>query len=183
MKIVPNIISIFRICLVPVFILVYFIDERDTKIYAIIVYACAAFSDFLDGFLARKYKASSNLGKLLDPLGDKVMTFTVLLCITIDGILPVWTVVIVGVKEILMAIGGFVVHRVAHVEIPASNIIGKVSTVVFFLVCVTVMLFEIPGNIIVIMVSCAILLALLALASYIRTYARVMKARKPQISD
>ena len=178
MKTVPNIISIFRICLVPVFIAVYFIEERDTKVYAILVYAVAAFSDFLDGFLARKYKVASNLGKLLDPLGDKLMTFAVILCITIDGILPVWAVVIVGVKEILMAIGGFVVHKVAHVEIPPSNLIGKVSTVVFFLVCVSFMIFEIPGSVVVAMISGAIILALFAFASYIRTYMIVMKQRE-----
>ena len=178
MKIVPNVISIFRICLVPVFIIVYFVEERDTKIYAILIYAIAAFSDFLDGFLARKFEVSSNLGKLLDPLGDKVMTFAVILCITIDGILPVWAVIIVGVKEILMAIGGFVVHKVAQVEIPPSNIIGKVSTVVFFIVCVSFMIFEIPDGVIVAMISSAIVLALLAFASYIRTYTIVMKQRE-----
>ena len=178
MKVVPNVISIFRICLVPVFIVAYFTDIHDTKLYAILVYAIAALSDFFDGFLARKFKASSNLGKLLDPLGDKVMTFAVILCITIDGFLPVWTVIVVGVKEILMAIGGFVVHKVAHVEIPASNIIGKVSTVVFFLVCVSVMLFEIPPNAVTAMISGAILLALLAFASYIKTYSAVMKNRE-----
>jgi len=177
-KIVPNIISVFRICLVPVFIFAYFVDGRDTKFYAILVYALASFSDFLDGFLARKYKVSSNLGKLLDPLGDKLMTFSVMVCITIDGLLPIWAVLITGVKEILMAIGGYVVHRVAHVEIPASNLAGKVSTVVFFLVCVTVMIFDISGEVVVIMISCAILLALLAIASYIRTYVIVMKKRE-----
>jgi len=173
----------FRICLVPVFIAAYFIDERDIKIYAILIYAIASFSDFLDGFLARRFKVSSNLGKLLDPLGDKLMTFSVMVCITIDGLLPIWAVLITGVKEVLMAIGGYVVHRVAHVEIPASNLVGKVSTVVFFLVCVTVMIFDISGEVVVIMISCAILLALLALASYIRTYVTVMKNRERNVES
>ena len=177
MKIVPNIISVFRICLVPVFIFAYFVDGRDTKFYAILVYALASFSDFLDGFLARKYKVSSNLGKLLDPLGDKLMMIAVMICITIDGILPIWAVLIAGVKEILMAIGGFVVHKVANVEIPSANLIGKTSTVVFFLVCVTVMLFDIPQGAVVAMISGAILLALIALASYIKTYISVMRNR------
>ena len=180
MKIVPNIISVFRICLVPIFIAVYFTDKHDIKTYAILVYAVAALSDFLDGFLARKFKVASNLGKLLDPLGDKVMTFAVILCITIDGLLPVWAVIVVGVKEILMAIGGFVVHKVAHVELPPSNLIGKISTVVFFMVCVSVMLFDIPGGISAMMISGAIVLTLLAFASYIRTYALVMRDRKKE---
>jgi len=177
-KIVPNIISIFRICLVPVFVAVYFADARDIKVYAIMVYALASVSDFLDGFLARKYQVSSNLGKLLDPLGDKLMTFAVILCMTIAGPIPIWAVVIIGFKEVLMAIGGYVVHKVAHVEIPPAKFIGKVSTVVFFLVCVSVMIFAIPGNMVIIMISGAILLMLLAFASYIQTYAIVMKNRE-----
>jgi len=55
-RFVPNIISIFRICLVPVFIIVYFSGDEDSNIYAVLIYALAAFSDFLDGFIARKYK-------------------------------------------------------------------------------------------------------------------------------
>ena len=175
---VPNLISIFRICLVPVFIVLYFSDERDIKIYAVSVYAVATFSDFLDGFLARKYEASTNLGKFLDPLGDKMMTISVMTCITIDGLIPIWAVLIAGTKEILMAIGGFVVHKVAHVEIPASNLIGKTSTVVFFLVCVTIMLFkDIPREIAVWMITGAMVLMFVALASYINTYITVMKNR------
>jgi len=177
-KIVPNIISIFRICLVPIFVAVYFADARDIKVYAILVYALASISDFFDGFLARKFQVSSNLGKLLDPLGDKLMTFAVILCMTIAGPIPVWAVVVIGLKEVLMATGGYVVHRVAHVEIPSANLIGKISTVFFFLVSVSVMIFDIPGNIVVIMISAAILLALLALASYVRTYISVMKNRE-----
>ena len=177
MKIVPNTISIFRICLVPVFIIAYFSDERDTKVYAILIYALASFSDFLDGYLARKFEASSNLGKILDPLGDKLMTVAVMVCITIDGLIPIWAVIIAGVKEILMAIGGFVVHKVAQVEIPPSNLIGKISTVVFFLVCVTVMIFRLPDTAVTAMISGAVGLAVLTFISYIVTYVGVMKNR------
>ena len=178
MKVIPNIISIFRICLVPVFVTAYFIDERDIKVYAILVYALASLSDFLDGFLARKYKAASNLGKFLDPLGDKLMTFAVILCITIDrGGLLVLAVVVLGVKETCMGIGGFVIHKAAHAELPPSNILGKISTVVFFMVCITVMLFKIPDTVVISLISGAILLTLLALVSYIKTYATVMRNR------
>jgi len=177
-KVVPNIISIFRICLVPVFIIVYFTEDSDIRIYAISIYVLATFSDFLDGYLARRFKASTNLGKLLDPLGDKLMTIAVMVCITIDGIIPIWAVLIAGLKEILMAIGGFVVHKVAQVEIPASNLIGKTSTVVFFLVCVALMFFRnIPRDAAIAMISAAIALMFVAFTSYAVTYITVMKSR------
>jgi len=178
-KTIPNILSIFRICLVPVFIVIYFSDKLDTKLYPALVYALASFSDFLDGFLARKLKASSKLGLILDPLGDKLMTISVMACITIDGIIPLWAVLIAGIKEILMAIGGLVIHKVARTNILPSNLLGKTSTVVFFLVCVTLMLFrDIPGSVAIVMISCAIALTLCALAGYLNKYIFVMKNRE-----
>ena len=179
MKAVPNLISIFRICLVPVFITVYFqcnIDEM--KIYAILIYALATLSDFLDGFLARKFEASSNLGKVLDPLGDKLMTISVMVCITIDKVIPIWAVIVAGVKELLMGVGGIVLYKRASAEVPPSNLIGKTSTVVFFLVCVALMLFKnLPDAAKLALISVAIVLMFVALASYIITYFTVMKNR------
>ena len=184
MKAVPNIISIFRICLVPVFIAVYFSDDSDRKFYAVIIYGIAAFSDFFDGFLARRYKASSNLGKLLDPLGDKLMTISVMVCITIDGLIPFWAVLVAGMKELMMGAGGLVLHKKAHTELLPSNFIGKTSTVVFFLVCVTLMLFiNIPGWASITLISVAIGLTFIALASYFNMYIKIMRNNKPVASD
>ena len=179
MKIVPNIISIFRICLVPVFIIVYFTDNSDIKVYAVLVYAIASLSDFFDGYLARRLEASTNLGKLLDPLGDKLMTFAVLVCITIDRPILIWAALAMFVKEILMGIGGIVLHKMANAQLLPANIIGKTSTVVFFVICVTLMLVRsVPDAAAIAMISGAIALMFAALASYILGYIKVMKNRK-----
>jgi len=179
MKIVPNIISIFRICLVPVFILVYFSDDSDRKFYAVIIYVIAALSDFLDGFLARRYKASSNLGKLLDPLGDKLMTISAMVCITIDGLIPFWAVLVAGIKEILMAAGRIVLHKKARTELLPSNLIGKTASVVLFLVCVTLMLFiDMPNWASTALISIAIGLTFAALVSYFSKYIMIMKNKE-----
>ena len=183
LKVIPNILSVFRICLVPVFVIVYFIDTRDIKYYAIIVYLIAGLSDFLDGYIARKFDAQSKLGKFLDPLGDKLMTFVVLICITITNRIFLWAVLVFFVKEILMGIGGLVLHKKAHVELPPANFIGKASTFVFYAVCVALMLFRIPDHIAIILVAFAIGLALVALAVYIFSYAKIMKSRKKELSD
>ena len=179
-KIIPNILSIFRICLVPVFVVAYFTDSRDgIKYYAILVYAIAGLSDFLDGYLARKYDAQSKLGKLLDPLGDKLMTFTVMICITIDWPVLLWAVIVFFVKEVLMGIGGLVLHKKAKIELPPANFIGKLSTVVFFVACVSLMLFSnhLNRGTVSIIISVAIGLTLVALARYIVSYVRIMKSR------
>ena len=182
MKVIPNILSVFRICLVPVFIAVYFSDNSDRKLYAVLIYVIAALSDFLDGFIARRFQASSNLGKLLDPLGDKLMTISVMVCITIDGLIPFWAVTVAGVKEILMGIGGLVLHRKAHAELLPSNLIGKASSVVFFLVCVTLMLFRrIPGWAAITLISVAIGLTFLALVSYLIKYVMIMRSSESRV--
>jgi phosphatidylglycerophosphate synthase len=93
-------------------------------------------------------------------------------------------VLIAGVKEILMAIGGIVIHRVARTDIMPSNLLGKTSTVVFFLVCVALMLFrDIPGGVAIAMISFAIALTLCALASYLKSYVTLMKNRDKAALD
>jgi len=176
-KFVPNILSVFRICLVPVFVVAFFTDERDIKYYAILVYAIAGFSDFLDGYLARKFEVQSGLGKFLDPLGDKLMTFTVLVCITTSRHVLIPATAVFFVKEALMGIGGLIIHKKAHVEMPPANAVGKASTVVFFLVCIALMFFwNLPNAIAVILTSFAICLTLIALFIYLRSYIRIMKS-------
>ena len=180
-KKLPNILSTIRICLVPVFIAVYFSEEGTVKVYSALVYAVASFTDFLDGYLARKYGNTSNLGKVLDPLGDKLMTVAVMVCITIDGIIPLWAVLAAFCKEALMGIGGLVMHKKLKTEIPPSNIIGKLSTVTFFLVCVTLMLIEgISRTAATVMISVAIGLMFVALGSYILNFMGVAKKSNKQ---
>ena len=175
---VPNILSAFRIALVPVFVIAYFRDTGDIKTWALAVYLLASVTDALDGIIARKYNLISNLGKVLDPLGDKLMLFAALTCITIDELIPIWAIILIGIKDALMGVGGIVIHRRAKVEIPPSNIIGKSATVVFMVVCVVLMVFpQMPDSASTALISVAILLTFAALISYIMTYSAVMKKR------
>ena len=177
-KIIPNLLSILRVCLVPIFIYAYLTDPDDVKLNAIIIYGIAAFSDFLDGYIARKFDASSNLGAILDPLGDKLMIVSVLVCMTIDGIIPFWVVIIAFLKELLMAIGGYVVHKAVKVPIPPAKNIGKISTVYFFLACMILMIFRsIPHEVATGIITLAIVLMLAAFANYIIDYDKLMKSR------
>jgi len=162
---------------VPVFVVAYFTDERDIKYYALLVYVFAGLSDLLDGFIARKYNAQSKMGKVLDPLGDKLMTFTVIVCITITRPILLWAALVFFIKEVLMGIGGLVIHKKAQIEIPPSNLVGKASTVLFFFVCVTLLFFNNLSNVITsILISAAIGLTLIALAVYLKSYIKIMRS-------
>lgn len=178
-KNIPNILSICRICLVPVFILAYFASDSPVKIAALVVYIIAAVTDFLDGYIARRCNMISNLGKVLDPLGDKLMMVAAITCMTIDGVLPRWIVEIIAAKEILMGVGGLIIHRCAKVEIPPANMFGKTSTVVFLTVCATMLVLpEVPPEAIAAMFGVALILMIAALVSYVLTFRKVMKEQR-----
>lgn len=172
---IPNMLSVIRICLVPVFILVYFGDSENSSIYAAVVYAVASLTDILDGRIARKYNITTNLGRILDPLGDKLMTMAVIVSITIDRVIPVWAVIVFLVKECMMGLGGLFLYNKFE-EMPPSNYFGKCSTVVFFAVCVILMLFKnIPHTAALLMISFALAVMLLAFASYIIRFVRLLR--------
>lgn len=77
----PNKLSLLRIALIPVFVVLYFLPYQWSVFAAIAVFAIAAFTDFLDGHIARKYNLVTDLGKLLDPIADKVLVTAALFCL------------------------------------------------------------------------------------------------------
>jgi CDP-diacylglycerol---glycerol-3-phosphate 3-phosphatidyltransferase len=114
---VPNIITLARICLTPVIALLPFIEGYWPKVIAFIIFLVAAFSDILDGWLARRSNTVSDLGKLLDPIADKLLLFATLIpifwmtrhpTILVDyripwwGSLPVWVALLLVGREVLI---------------------------------------------------------------------------------
>ncbi len=77
----PNKLTIARICLIPVFVVFYFLPFNWAPWCAVAVFVLAAFTDFLDGHIARKYNLVTDLGKLLDPIADKVLSATAMFCV------------------------------------------------------------------------------------------------------
>ena len=174
----PNILSLLRLCMVPVYVIVYFSRLEYARVLAAVVYALATLTDVLDGHIARKHNLITNLGKVLDPLGDKMLTVAVLASLAIDEIIPGWIVLIVVGKEAMMGIGGLVIHRRAKVEIPPSNYIGKSATALFFVICVILMVFDPGKTASVILISFAVFVSLVAFAHYLRNFIGIMKTSK-----
>lgn len=163
---VPNVLSIFRILLVPVFILVFFSEMENARAVSVLIYAVAALTDVLDGMIARKYNLVTKLGRVLDPLADKLMAFSVLACIAVSGIVPMWAAVVIFVKEALMGVGALLIYKKTFDVLPADYF-GKGATVVFFAVCVILILFEgIPKNTATFMISVALAITVLAFLNY-----------------
>lgn len=123
---VPNVLTMLRMVLIPVFAALFAAGQ--TKV-ALAVFIIASLTDLLDGYIARKYQLITNFGKLMDPLADKLMVCTALICQGIAGIIPWAAIIIVMVKEVLMVIGGAFMLKKGVVVY--SNMLGKVAMCFF----------------------------------------------------
>ncbi len=104
---VPNMLTIARIFLTPVFLLL-FLQTRYWS--ALFVYILAAVTDGVDGFIAKRYGMASRLGAVLDPLADKALLVTSFLCLAARGYVPLWLAVLVVTRDLIIVGGLFLVH-------------------------------------------------------------------------
>lgn len=123
---IPNVLTIIRIILIPVFVVLFFKGE---KIAALCVFCAASLTDMLDGYLARKLNQITDFGKLFDPLADKLMVLTAMVCQTFWGPLPLVAVIIVALKELVMVLGG--IFMLSKNVVVYSNYFGKAAQVGF----------------------------------------------------
>lgn len=122
----PNILTIVRIILIPVFV-VFFVLKQD-KI-ALLIFLLASATDWLDGYLARKNNQITDFGKLMDPLADKLMVCTALICQGVRGAIPWFAILIVVAKESFMLFGA--TYMLNKGVVVYSNILGKAAQVSF----------------------------------------------------
>ncbi|MGP1442307.1 MAG: CDP-diacylglycerol--glycerol-3-phosphate 3-phosphatidyltransferase [Anaerovoracaceae bacterium] len=120
----PNKLTTLRMLLVPVFIIIYLLGY---EIVSLVIFATASFTDFLDGYLARKYNLVSNYGKIMDPLADKLLVTSALVCMVQTGLVPAWMVIIILARE--FAITGLRAVAASEGTVIAAAWSGKVKTV------------------------------------------------------
>lgn len=164
---IPNILTTVRLFLVPIFIFIFFLKPEGNIIYATYIFILAGITDILDGYIARKYNLITKWGQAMDPLADKLMQVTVIICFTIKNYLPIWVIIIIGLKELLMVLGGlFLYYRKDKSVIPANKY-GKLATIVFY-IAILYLAFGLPYSIIPIVI--AIIFTLFAFGNYINDF-------------
>ncbi|MCL2031499.1 MAG: CDP-alcohol phosphatidyltransferase family protein [Oscillospiraceae bacterium] len=175
---IPNMLSIFRLCMIPVFVMAYFgAGEDGPRYHALIIYIIAQGTDVIDGYLARKLDQITRLGRVLDPLADKLMSFTVLICLVIVHPYLWWAAAVVFLKESLMGIGALVQYK-RITEVPPSNRFGKLAIVYFYCLYIVTMLYhDMPPVALHIIVGVGVVLTLTAFATYVAAF--VKQSRKP----
>lgn len=172
---IPNILSYFRLLLIPLFIVLY-VQEDFTE--ALITLAASGLSDILDGLIARKYDMVTDLGKVLDPVADKLTQCAMMICVAMRYPAMWWLLGLHVVKEIVMLImGWYVLKRTDTVN--SAIWAGKLCTgVIYAVMMLHVMLPHLPQPV---SVGCTIVCAgliVLSLIVYTARYVKILGGKK-----
>jgi cardiolipin synthase len=122
---VPNVLSILRIILVPIFI-IYMLNNR--TLASLVVFIIAGVSDALDGFIARAFHQKSNLGAHLDPLADKVLLISAYVTLAIFGRIPSWLAVLTISRDVIILLGVLVLYLNRYPIKINPSILSKATT-------------------------------------------------------
>lgn len=167
---IPNLLTLFRLILIPCFIFVFFSQSQNSLLHSILIFLLAGFTDFLDGYIARKYKIVTKVGIVLDPLADKLMLVTVLTCLLIKSYIPAWVLIVIAAKELFMIFCGLFLYKKGTV-IP-SNIFGKLSTIFFY---ISIFILSFAEKVGVYLLYFSVISALVALVNYALLYSKNKK--------
>lgn len=138
---IPNILCYIRLLLIPLFVILYLRAETKNEYYlAGFVVLVASLTDFLDGFIARKFNMVTEFGKLLDPVVDKLMQASLLFVLLLKIDYMYILVIIFLVKEGVMAVTGFLFLRKGR-KFDGSKWFGKVSTTIFYITMLLLIIF------------------------------------------
>lgn len=122
-----NKLTILRIILIPLFLLaLYLLPDAYNELVAIVIFAVASTTDWLDGYIARTRNMITTFGKFMDPLADKLLVVTALIYFTEVGLLPAWVVIIIVARELLVS--GFRILAVQKGVVIAASWWGKIKT-------------------------------------------------------
>jgi CDP-diacylglycerol--glycerol-3-phosphate 3-phosphatidyltransferase len=169
----PNLLSISRIIFIPV--VVYFIAEHK-NFAAVISMGIIWLTDYIDGFIARKFNKHTELGLLLDPISDKITSAVVFLSLVIWRDYPIWVLLmIIGRDTIILSAGYYLLKRG---QLARSNEFGRKTTV---LLCIIILLFLLNfEKIVYILNYVLILFVICTLISYIKIFCKTIREIPPK---
>ena len=172
----PNKLTTLRVFMIPffVFFLLYQGGENTTfRMISLVLFIVASLTDLLDGKIARKYNLVTNFGKFMDPLADKLLVCSALICLSELGQLPAWMVIIIISREFI--ISGFRLVAAVNGVVIAASYWGKFKTT-FQMAAVILMIFNIPALTLVtnIVVVIAVALTIISLVDYVAKNIKIL---------
>ena len=176
----PNKLTIFRVIMIPFFVAALLYDggaNQNMRYVAAALFIIASLTDMLDGKIARKYNLVTNFGKFMDPLADKLLVCSALICMIELRELPAWMVIIIISREFI--ISGFRLVASDNGVVIAASYWGKFKTT-FQMIGVVLLIFNIPAlsTLTTIIVWIALALTVISLVDYIVKNAGVLTEGK-----
>lgn len=177
----PNKLTVFRVILIPffVFFLLSSAFEGYGKYIAVVIFIVASLTDFADGKIARKYNLVTNFGKFMDPLADKLLVCSAMICLIETDKLAAWIVIVIISREFI--ISGFRLVASDNGVVIAANYWGKFKTTFQILMIIVLMLdfdnyyFDLLGQI---LTYIALTLTVVSLIDYVIKNKAVLKEQK-----
>lgn len=165
----PNKITMFRIFLIPVFLVLLLVPGiQGGKYFAAVIFVVACLTDALDGYIARKNNLVSNFGKFMDPLADKLLVSAALICFVELGLVPAWIIIVIISREFV--ISGFRLIASDNGIVIAASYWGKLKTTAQMIMCI-LLIINFDTQIFNILEQCSIyislVLTIVSLADYI----------------
>ena len=129
---IPNLLSLFRLLLIPVYVIIY-LNATSTTDYIIsaAILAVSCLTDLVDGYIARQFHMISTVGKILDPLADKFTQFTLIICLAIRYPVLYWIIGLFVVKELFQVVAGAICALRGWI-LKGAQLSGKICTTVLF---------------------------------------------------
>lgn len=177
----PNKLTIFRVILIPFFVFFLLTDVLGASgdYLALVIFIVASLTDMLDGKIARKYNLVTNFGKFMDPLADKLLVCSAMICLIEKGQLAAWIVIIIIAREFI--ISGFRLVAADNGIVIAASYWGKFKTV-FQMLMVIVLILDIPNQFFAVLGTVltyiALILTVVSLIDYIAKNKNVLKEQK-----
>lgn len=142
----PNKLSLVRIALIPVMVVLMYPNTPVCNLLGAAVFGIAAFTDFLDGYIARKQKIVTDFGKFVDPVADKLLTLSAFIMLIHQGLMPAAYVIVILARE--LAVDGLRMVAVTSGQVIAASKLGKIKTVSQIVCILWLMLSRLPvlGN-------------------------------------
>jgi len=137
-----NKITLFRVFLVPIFVVSFLLESPGPTYISAIIFVFASFTDTLDGYIARSRNLVTNFGKFVDPLADKVLTSAALILLVGTGAIPSWVVIVIITRE--FTISGFRIIAASEGVTIAASPWGKLKTISQLIAIVLLLLGNYP---------------------------------------
>lgn len=171
----PNKLTIFRVILIPFFVVLLLFEITDyDKWIALAIFIIASLTDFLDGHIARKYNLVTNFGKFMDPLADKLLVCSALICLVALARIPAWIVIVIIAREFI--ISGFRLVASDNGVVIAASYWGKFKTTFqMVMICLMIVNLEVLSLLTQIVMWAALLLTVISLVDYLVKNKDVMK--------